>query len=75
VAEGTSQRYRVIEPTFSIEGEGDAADALEQVLNEQSDDGYRLVAVVPVREAKEGKVSFDPVSVMVLERIDPETAA
>lgn len=41
-------RYRVLEPTFDVEG-GTPVDALKQVLNQAADDGYRFAGTVPVR--------------------------
>ena len=61
-------RYRVIEPTFHVEG-GTPSQALEHVLNEQAGEGYRLRACVPVRGADEaGLADRETVTVMVLER-------
>ena len=46
MAEGS---YRVIEPTFDVEG-GTPVDALQKVLNDQAAEGYHLVAPAQVRE-------------------------
>ena len=62
-------RYRVIEPTFQVDGEGTPADALEFVLNQQAEEGYVLAATVPVRGADEdGRADEEYVQVLVLER-------
>jgi hypothetical protein len=68
VGEGKA-RYKVIEPTFEVEG-GTPAQALEFVLNQQAEEGYRLRACVPVRGAKDGQADSQAVTVMVLERIE-----
>jgi hypothetical protein len=57
----------VIEPTFEVEG-GTPAEALEHVLNQQAEEGYRLRTCVPVRGAKEGEADREAVTVMILER-------
>jgi len=61
-------RYRVIEPTFQVEG-GTPSQGLEHVLNAHALDGFRFVACVPVRGAYEGgMVDSESVTVMVFER-------
>lgn len=62
-------RYRVLDPCY--EGE-DVTKALEDELNELADQGWHVVAVVPVRNFRivEGKVqvSEDKVDALVLEK-------
>lgn len=67
MAEGKAERYRVLEPTFEVEG-GTPVDALEHVLNQHAVDGYRLVGSVPVRGAKDGQAESQWVHAIVLEK-------
>ena len=64
----TERRYRVLEPTFDVDG-GTPVDALEHVLNEAADDGFHLLCTVPVRGVdKDGKADREWVHAIVLER-------
>jgi hypothetical protein len=67
-------RYRVLDPCF--EGD-DLPRALEDELNELAGQGWRLVAVVPIRGFRvvsggEVQVSDDKVEAVVLAREDQE---
>lgn len=64
----------MIEPTFAVEG-GTPVDALEHVLNEMAEDGYRFAGIVPVREAVtecDVEKILAPVQVVVMELVDGE---
>lgn len=65
------ERYRVLEPTFKVEGEGTPLDALAFVLNRNAEDGYRFAGTVMVRGVDaEGRPDREWVHAIVLER-DP----
>lgn len=65
----TSRRYRVIDPCFEA---GDVVSALEDELNTMAAEGWRVVAVVPVRSFRMSgdkvQVSDDSVDALVLEK-------
>jgi hypothetical protein len=70
VAEDQTQRYRVVEPTFEVVGDGTPIDALAYFLNAQAAEGYRLLTTVRVRQARaDGRVSTEAVDALVFERI------
>jgi hypothetical protein len=63
-------RYRVLDPSYDGD---DVLAALEAELNQLSSQGWRLVAVVPVRSFRkksggEVEVSEDAIDALVLER-------
>jgi len=68
VAEEQAQRYRVVEPTFEVTG-GTPVDALAALLNAQAAEGYRLVTVVRVREARDGRALSETVDALVFARV------